>query len=293
MKRALLLLFGFVVTHALLQGATGELRLISHNVFNGFTTKPEPRHTQWRAWMARQQPDVVALQELNGYTPEKLAGEARAWGHEYSVLLKEGGFPTGLTSRTPISNVARLRDGFHHGLLRAETRGLVFYVVHFHPSNFERRIAEAELLRKDLAALPADGRRIVLVGDFNGFSPQDRTHYETDVRLEPFLTGLDRKTPTARNLNRGKLDYGGIQAILDQGFIDAIARFRTAGAPYTGTFPSPLMSEEEHGTDRRIDYIMVSANLLSAVGDARILRDDVTARLSDHYPLRADLRLAP
>ena len=40
-------------------------------------------------------------------TPEKLSEDARFWGHEYSALLKENGFPTGITSKFPISKLKK------------------------------------------------------------------------------------------------------------------------------------------------------------------------------------------
>jgi tetratricopeptide (TPR) repeat protein len=76
-------------------GGAGTLHVLSYNLWDGFGPKPEPRQERWLEWMAEQRPDVAALQELNGYTPERLASEARGWGHAYSVLLKEDGHPTG------------------------------------------------------------------------------------------------------------------------------------------------------------------------------------------------------
>lgn len=273
--------------------APATLKLITHNVWYGFTKKPEPRYEQWRAWMAKQNPDVVCLQELNGYTAEKLAADAAAWGHPHSVLLKEDGFPTGITSRFPIHNVARLREGFHHGLLRCQIEGLWIYVIHFHPSNYARRIEEAALLAADLAALPETKPRIILAGDFNGFSPADKPHYVTDPDLEPFFSRLDAKNPQARNLNQGRLDYGGIEAILGLGFVDLIANRRGQVDPFIGTFPTPLVADEDHGTDRRIDYIFVSPNLVDSVESAAILRDTATETLSDHIPVTATLIIPP
>src|SRR5690606_25552627 len=78
-----------------------NLKLVSYNVWYGFTMVPE-RKEKWITWMNEQQPDVVSLQELNEYTSQKLAADAKRYGHEYSVLLKEDGFPTGITSRYPI-----------------------------------------------------------------------------------------------------------------------------------------------------------------------------------------------
>ncbi|HBB74794.1 MAG TPA: hypothetical protein DC048_10145 [Planctomycetaceae bacterium] len=274
-------------------GAEGPdvIRIITHNVWYGFTKRGEPRHAEWLRWMAAQAPDVVALQELNGYTPDRLAADARHWGHPHSILLKEDGFPTGVTSRYPITDVTILREGFHHGLLRCRIAGLWFYVVHFHPANFERRVAEAGLLEGDVRQLPEENPRIVLAGDFNGFSPADRGFYDADPRLVPFFRMLDGRDRHARNLNDGRLDYGGIEAILGQGFVDLVAASRGPSEPFVGTFPTPLVGDEDHGTDRRLDFIFTSPNLAGSVQSVAILRDAATARLSDHYPVRAVLRL--
>lgn len=289
---------GFFVALPASQLAAAEpipqtLKLITHNVWYGFTKKPEPRYERWRKWMAEQAPDVVCLQELNGYNAEKLAADAAAWGHPHSVLLKEDGFPTGITSRFPIHNVARVREGYHHGLLRCQIEGLWIYVIHFHPSNYARRIEEAGLLAADIATLPEDNPRIILAGDFNGFSPADKPHYDTDPELEPFFSRLDAKNPQARNLNSGRLDYGGIQAILTLGFVDLIESRREPRDPFIGTFPTPLVADEDHGTDRRIDYIFVSPNLVENAASAAILRDRTTETLSDHIPVTATLVIPP
>jgi endonuclease/exonuclease/phosphatase family metal-dependent hydrolase len=286
---ALLVPIGSAATAA--ETARRPLRMVSYNVWNGFTEKPEPRRERWLRWMVEQQPDVVALQELNGYTAETLATDAGSWGHAHSVLLKEDGYATGLTSRSPITEVERIREGLHHGLLRGKIRGVYFYVVHFHPSHYERRIEEARLLKLDVARLPDPEPRVVLIGDFNGFSPADRAHYESDRELEPFFAMLDEKYPGSRNLNAGRLDYSGIEVILNAGYLDLVARFRPPNGPFMGSFPTELRREENHGTDRRIDFIFVSPNLVGSARSATIVRDDTTALLSDHYPLIAELEL--
>ncbi len=269
------------------------LKVLTHNVWYGFTKKSEPRYTHWKTWMAAQAADVVALQELNSYTEDKLAADAAAWGHQHSVLLKTDGFPTGITSRFPITDVQRLREGFHHGLLRCRIAGIWFYVIHFHPSNYARRIEEAGLLQQNAASLPEQDPRIVLIGDFNGFSPVDRRHYDQDSRLVPFFQQLDAKNKDARNLNHGHLDYGGLEAILAQGYVDLLDQHRDPAEVFQGTFPTPLVSDEDHGTDRRIDYIFASPSLAPATVSVSILRDAVTEGLSDHYPVTATLRLRP
>ena len=84
----------------------------------------------------------MALQELNGYPDDKLKADAASWGHPYSALLKTDGFPTGLTSNQPITGIVRTSEGYHHGLLRAETHGHTVWVVHLHPGNWQTRRRE-------------------------------------------------------------------------------------------------------------------------------------------------------
>lgn len=283
-------LTGVARESALAEGAEFGLKVITHNVLYGFTRRTEPRYSEWRRWMAAQNPDIVSLQELNGYTGEKLAQDAKAWGHGYCVLLKTTGFPTGITSRYPITDVKRIMDGMHHGLLRCRIRGIWFYVIHMHPSDYARRIDEVRILQRDIRGLPEKEPRIVLAGDFNGFSPADRFHYDADEKLVEFFEMLDGRDK-ARNLNAGRLDYGGIDAIARSGFVDLIAHLRKPGDRFVGTFPGKLVSDENHGTDRRLDYIFVTPNHLDRVSKAEIIRDDVTEMLSDHIPVTATLRI--
>ena len=77
--------------------------------------------------------DAVSLQELNSYTEEKLAEDARAWGHPHSVLLKTKGFPTGITSRFRSRKSHTTFEGYHHGLLSCKTVGFGFMQFIFIP----------------------------------------------------------------------------------------------------------------------------------------------------------------
>ena len=49
------------------------------------------------------------------------------------LMLKETGYPTALTSRSPIEVIERRTDGLHHGLMRCRTAGIDFVVAHLVP----------------------------------------------------------------------------------------------------------------------------------------------------------------
>lgn len=168
-----------------------RLTVLTHNVYHGFTRTDPAVRQRWREWIANLAPDVVSLQELVGFTPATLAADASAWGHAHTALLKEDGFPVGLTARRPLEDVVRLRDGFHHGAVRARVDGIVVYAVHLHPSDWHRRILEGQSLLRDVASLGPDAR-VVLAGDFNGFAPADRAAYEASPELIPFFGVFSR-----------------------------------------------------------------------------------------------------
>ena len=260
------------------------LKLISFNVWNGFQVQPE-RKADWFRWVKQQEPQLVALQELQTYTADRLAEEAQQWGHAHTVLLKETGFPTGLSSSAPITEVRRAVEGFHHGLLRCQTHGLTVFVVHLHPSNWEIRHREVGLLLEEIKSLPPEAR-VVLIGDFNTFSPVDKAAYEQSPDLIPFFQRLDQRE-SGKNLREGQLDYTHMERFSQAGLIDLVAALRTE---FAGTFPAGQRADEDVGPSRRLDYLLVSPNLREACVQAEVVADQETNMLSDHYPLRAVLR---
>ena len=263
-----------------------NLKLLSYNVWYGFTKKPE-RKANYLKFMKAQAPDVVSLQELNHYTPAKLADDAKAWGHPHSVLLKEKGFPTGITSSQPITGVKRTLEGFHHGLMRCQTHGIHLYAIHLHPGNWEIRLREIDLLLKDIATLPGDAK-VALAGDFNTFSLHDKPVYDRSEDMIPFFKRLDVRTK-GKNLRDGQLDYRHLKRLEDAGFVDLIHTKREA---FLGTFPTPLRKDEDMGPDRRLDYVFATPSLAASCRAAACIVNETTGLLSDHQPVSATFELA-
>ena len=266
---------------------TAKIRLITHNVYYGFTKIPE-RKEKWLEWMKNQNPDIVSLQELNEYTPEQLAEDANSWGHPFSVLLKEEGFPTGVTSRFPIEDIQRYLEGFHHGLIRVKIQGIYLYIIHLHPSNWEFRHREIDQILSNIEALP-ENSSVILAGDFNTFSPLDSNYYRHG-RLEVFFTQLD-SLYKGNNLNTGQLDFGVLEKINDAGLVDLEFTHRPQDYLFTGTFPALIEKEGEHGDLRRLDYIFINGQFDGEVSKAEIIANDTTQYLSDHLPVLAEFEL--
>ncbi len=266
------------------EGSSTCFRLITYNVWYGFTQVPD-RKPAWLKWMRDQSPDIVTLQELNGYTEDKLSEDAEAWGHSHSALLKTKGFPTGIASREPIEDIQRSFTGFHHGLLRVKIRGMYIYVIHLHPSNWETRIRETELILKDVASLPK-GSEVILAGDFNTFSSADAKNYQHG-KLEPFFNNRDTKFGE-KNLRSGKLDYSVIERFKNAGYTDLEDSQRDDDFVFSGSFPAKIEKPGDHGSARRLDYVFATSDLANRTTRAETIATDKTWILSDHLPVIVD-----
>ena len=117
------------------QEGTTKLKVITYNIWNGFEWGEDSiRHKKAINWIKSQDPDVMALQELNGYTKDKLLLDAREWGHSFAEILKTTGYPVGITSNKPIVVKEKILGNMHHGALHCQTWGIDFFSSAFFTS---------------------------------------------------------------------------------------------------------------------------------------------------------------
>ncbi|HBE72141.1 MAG TPA: hypothetical protein DDW52_28725 [Planctomycetaceae bacterium] len=255
---------------------TKPMRVITYNVLEGFRgERGEERRKRVAAWLRKQEPAVVAFQELNGYSQERLQREASLWSHKYAETLKEDGYIVGLTSRSPIEVVERLRQRMHHGMLHCRTGGIDYLVIHLSPFRFKHRQKEAELIIERVKKVRAENRPVVVLGDFNAYSPSDRHLHTKNLELLHRLAASDARHDHVENLDRGKIDYSVMQSLLQIGLVDAYERNETVGET----------------TKPRIDFILVSPDLAERNSAARWFTTKAHEEMSDHFPVSADFRL--
>jgi exodeoxyribonuclease III len=248
-------------------GSKTKLRVLAYNVFVGFKND-DKRHEQVVAWIAAQKPDVVALQELNKYTEEKLREDARSWGHPYVKLCKvKSGFHLGLTSRQPIQNVHLItKKGLWHGLIHGQTHGIDFFVLHLAPKPEDIRLPETNIVLNEIRKIQSADRPTVLLGDFNSASRLDNDYYQHKSKYEPKYNVMDQ--------------------YLNGGWVDLVHQQQGTITEKQASMPS-LLIENKWGF-WRIDYILASAQLAKNCMSARVMKEPATDYLSDHYPVMAD-----
>lgn len=296
MKKLLLTVFGlFMLTTANAQlpqerhwKKVDKVRVMSYNILNGFDYgKDVERRSRLVAWVKEQDPEVIALQELCGFTQAKLEALAKEWGHPYAAIVKENGYPVGITSKEPIEVVQKLVAGYGHGLLHVRTYGFDFLVTHLNPQSTVKRRDEARRIldyaRKNEIA------DFMLMGDMNSHSPFDAEYLESHaIRLAAKYGGT-----ASSNLSEGRFDYAPIATYLSYPLIDICRRYV---APEKRTsFPTPiLMNISKHEAVRqqeeeRLDYIFATPGIAKMAVDGFVWKNETTQYLSDHYPIGIDL----
>ena len=249
-------------------------------------------------WISKQEPSMVALQELCKYTAEKLEEDALSWGHSYSVLLKTTGYSVGLTSKYPIIVKEKILDGMHHGALHCNVKGIDVFVLHFHPGSISFRRDEVAIMLDKFASVREHNQHYMVLGDFNSHSPFDADLYDPEGIL---LTRLNERQPDKGieegNLSYGDLDYSVMSTLLALPLID-VCRPYTHGIEERGSFPGRVLGPVNNESDEnlvsrleRIDYILASPDLSIKCTGARVSNGKENHYLSDHYPVMAEFEL--
>ncbi len=269
-------------------------KVLSYNIWNGFNWgKDKDRRANLISWIQSKKPDVVALQELCGYTEEKLLEDAKKWGHEYAVILKKEGYPVGLTSSKPIIIKEKARDNLWHGMLHCVTWGIDFFVVHLSPSDRDFRNKEAEVIIEKIRN--SKNENYIVLGDFNAHSPFDGV---LDLKNEHLLDKnrkSDLKNEKYNNLLDGQFDYSVISSFLSVPLIDVTRRYVEPEKRFT--FPAKSLigiwqtAEEVEKNKHRIDYILTSRTMSSICTNAFVFNNGATSMLSDHYPVMSEFQL--
>jgi len=275
------------------------LKVLSYNIWNGFDWgKDIERRAKMTAWLKGVDADVIGFQELNDFTPEDLKTWANEIGHGYSVLLKENGYPIGITSKEPIHLKTKMQGGLWHGMLHAETYGIDFIVVHLSPHDWKFRRREAEIIcdytEKSIFNNPDN--QLMILGDFNSHSPFD-AKFDTEnpftlkrSQLSDSLRTIQNGPQAYQTLRNGTVDYSVISKFLSLPLIDTVQKRLSDEEKKTS--PTPMVGKDISSSDfekykQRIDYILISPNLEPTLLEAKILNQGIPDTLSDHYPVLA------
>jgi len=263
-------------------------KIISYNVYVGMKTDTSTNKKEFANWFREQDADIVALEEMTGFTQSSLERLSKSYGHPYAVLLIEGEkYPVAITSKYPITNVKKITDNMDRGFIQATIKGQTFIVLHLSPFDYRTRRTEIDLLLAHIKNQSAI-KNWVLMGDFNSFSPIDSMAYQ-DGRLIENLKKYEKKYAPIKKLVNNKIDYEVINKVHTHGFLDVLKIFHQ---DFIKTVhPKKFEPKDKPDVPSRIDFIFVSKDLKKQVKTAQVLVDEFTNAHSGHYPMMMELTL--
>lgn len=273
------------------------LHIVSYNILDGFDSLTDTcRRSRFVAWMRTQDPDIAALNELVGFTEKDLQALAASYGHGYVAIVKEEGYPVGLTSKTPVTVVKKQVEGFWHGMLHARTAGLDVIVTHFSPFDWTFRLKEARTITAYIEKNKLEN--CLVMGDMNAYSPFDADEVEKHAALKKNMVRWDEEHPEYGNLHDGRFDYSVLSQFLAAGFTDICRQYVVAPEQrmsYPTAFSYGWRWDDPRLADyrERLDFIWVSPALLPRCTGAAVHNGQDTDSLSDHYPVSVDLTRRP
>jgi exodeoxyribonuclease-3 len=280
------------------------VRFMTWNIKTGATDRGgNDRLDAVTAVVARERPDVLALQELRDFHrggERRLRILAEAVGMTPRLAPSLLGQPVAVLVRPParITASASARWQLHHAAavvtLGTDRGPLTVVSTHLNPFSPHRRMREARWLAERYGPEPsrfgrgpgwtgAVGSRaqrlMLLAGDLNALDPWT-DHTDRMNRLPE----LYRK----RHLRRdGTVDTRTIAALEAAGLVDL---WTTAGTGDGLTAPTTRGGGKEF-SGMRLDYILGSPAVADHVTACRVVRGDETEYASDHYPVVAELGL--
>ncbi len=282
------LVFTFVALFLIVGNSRGQqtIKILSYNVLYGL--KDSTNIDRYKKFVANLDPDIVATQEMNGWTQKTLEGLASSYAHPYALQSKEEGFPVALSSKTPLVNFKKVTENIWHAYIYAKVKDIHIFVIHLSPFSYAKRLQEIDNIIAQIKELP-QSEPILVMGDFNSLSKADSPQYGDQV-LEEMLKAEEQHNHI-RNLNNGQIDYSVLAELEEMGFKDSHYLQHKQFVSSVPTFKdgNGNIKKTNSGLPKRIDYVWCNATAGSYVIKSEVVKNELSDIISDHYPIYIEL----
>lgn len=249
------------------------MKLMSYNIFDGaVNTLPQIIEI-----VKRESPDYLTLNEANTFANDKnkiLKEFAQATNFPYYELALSGemDYHVAAFSKYPFVLVNKLQPLARAcliTLIESPLGKLSLASLHLTPYSEDLRHPEID----KIVEFQKQYDKRVLMGDMNSLSQKDEYDNNivsdfNEIQLKKFSTD-------------GKLRFDAIEKILSVGYYDVAVEL---GMNSGKTVPTPANEDTSH-SEMRLDYIFVSKPLLPNLKSYSVIKNDLTDKSSDHYPI--------
>lgn len=258
------------------------MKIVTYNV-NGIRARL-PRLVEY---LQEQKPDVVCLQELKCADDNLPVADVRAAGYEGIWHGQKGFNGVAVIARASLPLTLRQRgldpdpSDSHSRYVEAEAGGIIvasLYLPNGNPVGTEKfayKLRWAGRLRQRAQALRAEGRAVVLAGDWNIIP----TESPDDVFSARAMAHDALMQPESRAAYR---------LFLDDGWTDALRTLHPTGRLYT--FWDYMAGCWRRDAGFRIDHLLLSAPATARLKAAGVDKDyRAREKASDHAPTWVEL----
>ena len=228
-----------------------------------------------------ENPDFLVINEANRFDKEdKLNKFSKEIGLPYFKLSLSGEFDyhTAVFSKSPFKEIKEIKPLRNAGIItvvETEFGEIAIAGVHLTPQTEDQRLLEVDLILEQQKQY----QNKILIGDMNSLSAADNYNEEIIKRFNE--TQLDKFT------TNGKFRFDVINKIISTGYSDTAIIFEKQQIP---TVPTEIKADEAHLTNIRVDYIFISESLKNKLKNYSVIKNDITKKTSDHYPVIAEFK---
>ncbi len=234
------------------------------------------REAQVVEWLARDEPDIVCLQEVKA-TPEQVPPSLASLDAYWSVWHGGKGYSgvALLVRKAVAASAPRFVHpdfDFETRIVSAEVEGLDVASVYVPNGgkDFEAKMRFLEALERHAADAAAAGRRLILCGDMNV------TRTDQDVHPKERKPGVIGQRPDERAL---------FERVIGRGLVD-VGRALDPDNDQMFTWWAPWRGMRQRNIGWRLDYVLASESVAVRVSACPVLASVGT---SDHAPVMATL----
>jgi len=267
-----------------------KIKVMSYNIKNGFFDKDKnnklrlnkTREKSAQKIIKKENPEILIIVEAD-FAERKSNPQnyKRIFKYPYGVFvdrpLMDRYFGIGILSKYPIIQSYKYAPKKSRWIEASiKTKDKTIYVNATHPSPLNTLVEKVNLFKK---VLNNKKHPYILAGDFNSISPEDK--YDKNKLLEGFIKKFNNRKKAEVVVNK-IFKKETIKLLLKEGLVDT---YKKKNKKWDYTYHTKLSGNNY----MRIDYIFCSNDI--KVVDSGIIKNILTEKASDHYPIYAILEI--
>lgn len=255
------------------------MKLMTYNILNG----GEGDFDAVIQAINNEYPDFLTINEANGFDAnnsqklKEFSGKTEL-PYYHLALSGEYDYHVAVFSKKPFKESKEIKPLMRAAisvLFETDFGDLSIIGTHLTPYTEDLRLPEIDLIAAAQKYCPNK----ILMGDMNSLSPSDG--YEEKIISE--LNEMQLKKYTTD----GKLRFDAISKIMSLGYTDTALIFNKEKE---STAPTSINEYQAH-SNMRLDYIFVSESLKNKIANYSVIKNPLTDKVSDHYPVTVELKI--